>query len=214
MSRFLFTVLGTAVLLGALSPLALAGEPDGNATDCDLILAVSPKNNLGTLPAQFRYTYKCILKDSGGQLVSGYAGSRIKLDFTGCAGTNSCPNTIASDTPSSGLDGVVAWTNNLNCGGALVCGVNILKDDVLFINESNGGPQDHAGLPNASVDGGRRSPDEDGSGTVALPDVTIFKNEFNNTGTRRDYQGDVAPPHDGLTTLPDVTCFKAHFNAT
>jgi hypothetical protein len=70
-------------------------------------------------------------------------------------------------------------------------------------------------LPNASLDGGRRSPDEDGNGIVALPDLTIFRAEFNILNSpRRDYQGDISPPHNGLTELPDLTCMRAHFNAT
>lgn len=209
MSRFLFTALGTAVLLGALSPLALAGEPDPNASECDLILAVSPKNNLASLPVQFRYVYECILKDNTGQVVPAFSRARMKFDHTGCVGASTCPNQITADTDSD-LNGVMQWSTSLNCGGALTCGPNILKDDVLFKNLP-----DHAGLPNASLDGGRRSPDEDGGGTVALPDLSIFRAELNGVNNpRRDYQGDVAPPFNGLTDLNDLSTFRAHLNAT
>jgi hypothetical protein len=55
--------------------------------------------------------------------------------------------------------------------------------------------------------------DENGDGQVAIQDLSIFQQEFVNTGTRQDFRGDLAQPFDGLTAIQDLSQFQQHFTA-
>jgi hypothetical protein len=55
--------------------------------------------------------------------------------------------------------------------------------------------------------------DQLGDGVVALGDLSIFQQEFVNTGTRHDFRGDLGPTFDGLTALGDLSTFQVHFTA-
>ena len=115
---------------------------------------------------------------------------------------------IVLATTRADVNGVVRWGAALNFGGGDPCEVRILVQNVVFKTLAA-----HQGLPNNSLDGGVRSCDENGDGLVAIQDLSIFQQEFVNTGTRQDFRGDLAQPFDGLTAIQDLSQFQQHFTA-
>jgi hypothetical protein len=206
MSRFLASALGVAVLLGALSSLGVAGQPDPNQSTWGNLVGCSPKNL--TAPAAARYAFVGTLRDGAGAPIGNFPAASLELDFGSCTNPSTRPqNQIAADGPSD-ANGVVRWQTALTFGGADPCEVRVLVQNVVFKTLAA-----HQGLPNASIDGGLRSVDENGNGTVDLPDLSLFQQEFVNTGTRADWRGDLGPTFDGLTALPDLSTFQQHFTA-
>jgi hypothetical protein len=221
MSRFLVTALGTAVLLGALSPLVLAGQPDPAWCIYDSIFGCSPKNMTGDIDGTLdQYEYRVQLRGTGGSpLIEDFPASQIEIDLTGCTlPTNRISDQIPADNDSN-ANGEVFWRINGTFGGVQTCGFRVLlQNTVVFTGLA------HLGLPNSNRDGGVRSPDNfhqalaepGGDGIVGLVDFSNWRIEFNlpPTGPRFDYVGDIFPqPYDGLCTISDLSCMRNHFNA-
>ena len=208
MSRFLASALGAAVLLGALSSVSVAGNPDpafstwGNLTGC------SPKNLTASVASRYRFTGT--LRDGTNQPIPNFPASQVELDFTSCTeGHVGIPVDLQPDADNdSDVNGNVVWTVNLTFGGNDPCEVRVLVQNIVFKTLPA-----HQGLPGPSIDGGVRSPDANGDGIVALGDLGEFQGEFVNTGVRQDYKGDLGPTFDGLTALGDLGTFQAHFVA-
>lgn len=206
MSRFLASALGAAVLLGALSSLAPAGQPDPNQSTWNNLVGCSPKN--ATAPAAARYVFTGTLRDGAGAPIANFPAAQLELDFGSCLNQSTRPqNQIPADADSD-VNGVVRWQTALIFGGADPCAVRVLVQNVVFKTLAA-----HQGLPNPSIDGGLRSVDENGDGSVGLGDLSIFQQEFVNTGTRNDWRGDLGPTFDGSTGLADLSTFQQHFTA-
>ena len=217
MTRFLACALGVAVLLGALSSLALAGQPDPLNSTWDALVGVSPKNTTATV----KYRFTGTIRDGAGVPIDNFPASQLEIDFTNCLSSSTRPfNQVPSDQ-DSGPGGLVVWELNLDFGGADPCGPDILVQNVVFKSLDP-----HQGLSTGNpegplaIDGGVRSVDVNGDGSVGLPDLGGLQTEFFNTGTRLDYIGDMAPAggppgvfFDGLTGLPDLGQLQDHFFA-
>jgi hypothetical protein len=208
MSRFLASALGAAVLLGALSSVSVAGNPDPAFSTWDNLVGVSPKNLTAAVATRYRFTGT--LRDGTNQPIPNFPASQVELDFTSCSEAHvGIPADLQPDADGpSNLNGQVVWTVNLTFGGNDPCEVRVLVQNIVFKTLAM-----HQGLPGPSIDGGVRSPDATGDAIVALGDLTIFQTEFVNTGVRRDYDGDLGPTFDGLTALGDLTTFQSHFVA-
>ncbi len=208
MSRFLVSALGAAILLGAMSALALAGQPDPLESTWGNIVGCSPKNLRVTDPL-FQYTFQGTIRDGAGAPIPNFPASQLELDFTACTNPSTRPSDQVPADADSDINGNVIWKVNLNFGGGDPCEVQVLVQNVVFKTLAG-----HQGLPGPEIDGGVRSVDEDGSGTVALVDLTIYQQEFRNTtGNRFDYKGDLSQPYDGQTALTDLTWWQRHFRA-
>lgn len=206
MSRFLVSALGAAILLGALSTLVLAGQPDPNQSTWGNLVGCSPKNT--TAPVNARYSFVGTIRDGAGAPIANFPASQLELDFGDCNNLSTRPSDQIPADGDSNINGQVVWTVNLNFGGKDPCAVRVLVQNVVFKTLAS-----HQGLPNAQIDGGVRSVDENGDGLVALSDLGEFQQEFVNTGTRRDYVGDLGPVFDGLTALADLGTYQQHFTA-
>ena len=114
-------------------------------------------------------------------------------------------NLVSADE-NSNINGLVYWEVGLTFGGADPCQVLVRVQGDVFATVPG-----HQGLPPAEIDGGVRSPDQNGDGLVALGDLSIFQQEFVNNGQRLDYRGDLSRPCDGVTALADLSCFQIHF---
>jgi hypothetical protein len=206
MSRFLVTALGTAVVLGAMASPVLAGQPDPNQSTFDALIGASPKNQ--TVTAGNEFIYDGILRDGAGVPIGDFPAAQVELDFTSCTNPSTRPSDqIGADTDSDTNTGRVFWDLGLTFGGADPCEVRVLVQNVVFEALDGGGS-----VPCAQIDGGLRSPDEDGGGTITLGDFTTWRAEFNNPGPNcNDWRGDL--DLNGATTLSDLTRFRAHFNA-
>jgi hypothetical protein len=193
-----------AVLLGALSTLALAGQPDPNQSTWGNVVGCSPKNLTAPPPAQYIFTGT--IRDGAAAPIADFPASQLELDFGSCTNQSTRPaDQIVADS-NSNANGLVTWRVNLNFGGGDPCAVRILVQNVVFKTLlADGSGQ--------AIDGGLRSPDQNGDGGVALGDLSLFQQEFVNTGVRHDYRGDLAPPFDGNTALGDLSVFQGHFTA-
>lgn len=205
MSRFLVCALGVAVLLGALSTLVLAGQPDPNQSTWGNLVGCSPKNL--TAPVASRYVFTGTIRDGAGAPIANFPASQLELDFGACTNPSTRPADQIQADGDSNINGAVTWTTALNFGGGDPCSVRVLVQNVVFktliANGTNPG----------GIDGGVRSVDENGDGSVALADLGIFQQEFVNTGVRQDYRGDLGPVFDGNTALADLGTFQQHFTA-
>ena len=149
MSRFLASALGAAVLLGALSSVGLAGQPDPNQSTWNNLVGCSPKNT--TAPVASRYTFQGTLRDGAGAPIVNFAAAALELDFGSCLNTSTRPqNQIPADAPSD-VNGVVRWSTALTFGGGDPCEVRVLVQNVVFKTLAS-----HQGLPGPSIDGGVR----------------------------------------------------------
>ncbi len=205
MSRFLVCALGVAVLLGALSTLVLAGQPDPNQSTWGNLVGCSPKNL--TAPPASRYVFTGTIRDGAGAPIANFPASQLELDFGACTANSTRPADQIQADGDSNINGVVTWTTALNFGGGDPCSVRVLVQNVVFKTLIADGTNP------GGIDGGVRSVDENGDGSVALADLGIFQQEFVNTGVRRDYRGDLGPVFDGNTALADLGTFQQHFTA-
>jgi len=205
MSRFLVSALGVAVLLGALSTLVLAGQPDPNQSTWGNLVGCSPKNL--TAPVNSRYVFTGTIRDGAGAPIANFPASQLELDFGSCLSPSTRPADQIQADGDSNINGVVTWTVNLNFGGGDPCEVRVLVQNVVFKTLIDDGTNP------GGTDGGVRSVDENGDGSVALADLGIFQQEFVNTGVRHDYRGDLGPVFDGATALADLGTFQQHFTA-
>jgi hypothetical protein len=170
------------------------------------VVGCSPKNL--TAPMAARYSFTGTVRDGAGAPIANFPASQLELDFGSCLQPNTRPqNQIPADNDSN-MNGLVTWTTNLTFGGGDPCEVRVLVQNVVFKTLAP-----HAGLPDAQLDGGVRSPDGNGSGTMQLIDLGIFQTEFTNTGTRQDYRGDLGPTFNGQCSLVDFGTFQQHFTA-
>jgi hypothetical protein len=205
MSRFLVSALGAAVLLGALSTLALAGQPDPNQSTWGNLVGCSPKNLTTSAPT--RYSFTGTIRDGAGAPIANFPASQLELDFGACTNPSTRPaDQIAADGDSN-VNGGVTWSTNLNFGGGDPCQVRVLVQNVVFKTLISDGTNP------GGIDGGVRSVDQNGDGSVALTDLAQFQQEFVNTGVRHDYRGDFGPTFDGQTGLTDLATFQSHFVA-
>jgi hypothetical protein len=200
-------VITLAVLAGPGS--ADETLPDNHTSTWDNTIGVSPKNQ--AVPGTHRYQFTGTLRDGPGNPIGNFPAAQIKLDFGGCLNPSTRTASQIRADADTDANGFVIWSLNLDFGGGDPCGARVLVQNVVFKTLAA-----HIGLPNASLDGGVRSPDENGDGLIGLADLGIFQTEFVNTGTRLDYRGDLAQANgafDGLTTLTDLAFFQAHFVA-
>src|SRR5688572_3619416 len=208
MSRFLASALGAAVLLGALSSVSVAGNPDPAFSTWGNLMGCSPKNLTAAVATRYRFTGT--LRDGTNQPIPNFPASQVELDLTSCTeGHVGIPVDLQPDADAnSDVNGNVVWTVNLTFGGNDPCEVRVLVQNIVFKTLPA-----HQGLPGPQIDGGVRSPDANGDGIVALGDLGEFQGEFVNIGVRQDYKGDLGPTFDGLTALGDLGTFQAHFVA-
>lgn len=204
MSRFLVSALGVAVLLGAFTPLVLAGQPDPNQSTWGEIVGCSPKNLRAPLSA--RYRFEGTIRDGAQAPIANFPATQLELDFTNCTNPSTRPADEIQADGDSNANGLVVWTVALNFGGGDPCAVRVLVQNVVFKTLR----ADGSGNP---IDGGLRSPDENGDGSVSLLDLVQFQQEFTNIGTRHDFRGDLQQPFDGSTSLADLVQFQQHFTA-
>jgi hypothetical protein len=198
MARFLVSALGAAILLGLVSTLVFAGQPDPGQSGGEDRIGCSPKNICVTGTAQYVYEYT--LRDNNGAPVVGFPASQVELRFTACTNPSTRPlNEIPADTDSDN-SGIVRWIVNLNFGGADPCEVDVLVQNVEFFSI--------AGF-DTDVCGGLRSPDENGDGLVALADLSIWQQAFVNQTPA--WQGDLAETHDCSIALGDLSVWQQHF---
>ena len=132
--------------------------------------------------------------------------SQLELDFINCANPSTRPAEEIQADADSDPNGLVTWTVALTFGGGDPCAVRVLVQNVVFktlLADGSGNP----------IDGGLRSVDANGDGSVSLTDLVVFQQEFTNTGTRHDYRGDLGQPFDGQTSLVDLVWFQNHFSA-
>ncbi len=196
----LFAVTSAGV---ALSQISL---PDPHLSTFDSLIGASPKNTV--VAEGYRYRFGGILRDMGGKPIQNFPYSQMQLDFTACTRPSTRP---ADRIPADGdtdVNGYVYWEYRLEFGGSDPCAILVRVQNVLFATILA-----HQGLPDPAIDGGLRSVDANGNGTIALEDLSSFQQEFVNTGTRVDYAGDLAQPFDGLTDLRDLAWFQTHFTA-
>jgi len=212
-----------AILIGALaitvpvvSPVYAIGPPsaeksvfgEGAANSSHEFIArpfcVSPKNVC--VPASCRCRFEGILRDGQGVPIPNFPASQVVLDFGACGNPSTRPMDRVPADENSNVNGLVYWEVGLNFGGADPCQVVVRVQNQIFATIPG-----HQGLPPDQIDGGVRSPDQNGDGLVALGDLSTFQQEFVNTGTRLDYRGDISPPCDGATALADLSCFQVHF---
>lgn len=209
MSRFLASALGAAVLLGALSSVSVAGNPDPAFSTWGNLVGCSPKNLTAAVATRYRFTGT--LRDGTNQPIPNFPASQVELDFTSCSeGHVGIPVDLQPDADAdSDVNGNVVWTVNLTFGGNDPCEVRVLVQNIVFKTL----PAHQNGV--IGIGGGVRSPDANGDGIVALGDLGEFQTEFvnNNPNNRFDYKGDLGPTFDGLTALGDLGTFQAHFVA-
>jgi len=212
MSRSLITALGAAALLGAFSTLALAGQPDPLTCTWDDLVGVSPKNL--TVGQPFRYIFDGNVRDSGGVPIADFPAEQLELDFTFCTNPSSRPaDQIVADA-NTDIDGRAVWTVNLAFGGGDPCSVRVLVQNVVYKTLAR-----HQSLSNENpespilIDGGMRSPDENGDTFVSAQDLSLFQQEFArpNGQVRLDWRGDLGPVFNGTCSAQDLSTFQQHF---
>jgi len=202
---YMLSPMALAVLLATLQSAAAMAQPNAATSTFDPVIGFSPQNNCVSLTPATRYRYSGTLRNAAGAPVANFPAADVVLDFSLCTRQTSRPVTIPADYPSSST-GVVLWDVSLAHGGADPCGVRVLVGGEEFYVLAA-----HQGLPGPSIDGGIRSPDDDGDGDIDLLNLSTFQQEFVNTGARRDYLGDLARPFDGITALGDLVTYQAHF---
>jgi len=213
--RAAILIAALAILIPASSQVLAAGPPSaeksvfGGDGASQLVAAppfcVSPKNVC--VPAPCRCRLEGILRDSQGVPIPNFPASQVLLDFGACSNPSTRPMNRVPADENSDVDGRVYWEVGLNFGGADPCAVVVRVQNQVFATISG-----HQGLPPNGIDGGVRSPDQNGDGLVALGDLSVFQQEFTNVGQRFDYRGDMTLPCDGATALADLSCFQVHFS--
>jgi hypothetical protein len=201
-SLALTAVIGATILLQLPMP-ALAQLPEFVHSTFDSVIGVSPVNF--QVPPRCKYRFEGILRDGNGNPVPHFPASLVELDFSECLSSSTRPFDQIPADEDSDEEGRVYWENGLGFGGADPCRVLVLVQNVPFHIVPG-----HRGLPGPLRDGGVRSPDADGRGSVGLPDLGALQTEFFNTGIRQDYIGDLAPPFDGQTNLADLGMAQCH----
>jgi len=210
-SNRMVAVCMSVVFLGLACPrFSHASTPDPLNCTWGSTVAVSPKNR--TAMVNFRYQFTGTLRDASGAPIAAFPANQLMLDFSLCGEPSTrLQDNIRADGDSD-INGTVKWSLNLNFGGADPCGARVLVQNIVFKIL-----RPHQGLPNVNLDGGLRSPDENGDGVISLADLAIFREEFVNMGPLRfDYRGDIGQPagqFDGITSLVDLSFFQAHFVA-
>ena len=164
-------------------------------------VGVSPKNMVVPPSARYSYCFRLINPDNC-QPVVDFPPSQVELRFTLCGEASTRPtNEIMADTHSDG-EGRIFWDASLAFGGSDPCSVDVLVQNAVFWTIA-GVDQD--------LNGGVRSPDENGDGVVSLTDLVIWRSSF-VTGNPR-YHGDLGPEFDNTTSLSDLQTWQLHFVA-
>jgi hypothetical protein len=166
--------------------------------------------NNSVVPEPYRYAFRGIIRATDGTPIANFPASMMELDFSACHEPSTRPADQIQADRDSDEQGNVVWSQNLNFGGADPCPVRVLIQNVVFAVLAP-----HQGLPDEAIDGGVRSPDENGDGRIAMDDLVIFQREFVNAEIlRREYwRGDLGPVFDGRTGLDDLCTFQVHFTA-
>ena len=209
--RAAIPIAALAITLVVSSPVLAAGPPSAQQPSAEQSvftapLCVSPKN--ACVQGACRCRFEGILRDSQGVPIPNFPASQVVLDFGACNNPSTRPADRIPADENSNVNGLVYWEVGLTFGGADPCGVLVRVQNQIFATIPG-----HQGLPPDQIDGGVRSFDENGDGQIGLGDLSIFQQEFVNTGQRFDYRGDFGPPHDGITSLADLSCFQVHFVA-
>jgi hypothetical protein len=185
-------------------PAISAGLPSAQQSVFTTQFCVSPKNLC--VPVSCRCRFEGILRDAQGMPIANFPASQVVLDFTACANPSTRPQDRIPADRNSDANGLVYWEEGLHFGGADPCEVLVRVQNEVFATIPG-----HQGLPDPQIDGGVRSPDMNGDGLVAIQDLSVFQQEFVNSGPRFDYRGDIAMPCDGLTSIVDLGFFQCHF---
>jgi hypothetical protein len=199
-TRTSIAAAGIAVLFLIVSGPALANVPSPGQSTFGDCLGVSPKNL--TAPEGCRYRYEGTLRDEQGAPVPNFPAFAIVLDFSDCTNPSTRPaDRIEADGPSD-ANGNIHWEYMLAFGGADPCAVRVRVQNAVFHVIPG-----HQGLPAPEHDGGVRSPDVNGDGSIALMDLAAFQQSFINQGP--DWLGDF--DCDGIIALGDLSFFQCDF---
>jgi hypothetical protein len=217
-------IAGSAILV-FLVAASVSAQPLPDPAQCtwDRILGSSPKNCVVSAP--YRYRFTGTLRDSAGAPIADYPPCDLRLDFASCNAPSSRLYTAINPDAASDANGVVVWEANLTFGGADPCRVLILARLPGLPWATLAMIDQHLGLSTSCpegpvvIDGGIRSPDENGDHCLTLADLAIFACEFSrcqctpgNT-VRRDYEGDLGPQFVGVPTLSGLGTFVVHYTA-
>ena len=187
-------VTTTLTLAGiAFAGAALANVPDPAQSTFGNRLGRSPKNVEVANPV-FQYTYSGVLRNAAGQPIPNWPANDIRLDINA-----PCQNPVQllADGPSD-ANGNVAWgVVKLDQGGGSCLAANVVQVRILSIGVFK------------SL-GEVTSPDQNGDGFVALPDLGAFQAAFVNGGPQ--YQGDL-DLQGGAPNLSDLSFFQRHFTS-
>jgi hypothetical protein len=205
-SRYLLLLIGLVLLeIGtAVAPAGANPIPDPIFSFGEERLAASPNNQ--TVDPSAVYTYRYWLRDANNDPIAFFPPSQVWLDFTDCTRPSTRPSSEIHPESDSNQDGEMVWRESLTWGGADWCEVVVKMMGVTF-TVLEGGDAGGGSLPA----GGPRSPDIDGDGLIAVPDVARWQQSF-VTGAP-PWIGDLAPPFDGTVALADFVVWQKHFVA-
>lgn len=176
----------------AVAGMALANVPDPQQSTFDARLGRSPKN-VEVADPNVDYTFSGVLRNAAGQPIANWPTGDIELEIKA-----PCQNPVVLNPSSTDANGNVVWNNvRLDQGGGSCTGTAVVEIRIVSI-----------GLFETLNE--VTSPDEDGSGTVALSDLVVFQTAFVGGGPQ--YQGDLNLS-GGAPDLTDLVFFQRHFVA-
>ena len=169
--------------------------PDTGNSTFQNRLGRSPRNTEVADPT-FQYTYRGTIRTMAGAPVVGWPAADIVLEIG-----SPCPNPISlhPDGPSD-ANGQVVWGADKidQAGGGACTGPSAVRIRLISI-----------GIFKVLQE--VTSPDHDGDGVVALPDLSTFQQAFINGGPQ--FSGDL-DLSGGAPNLADLQFFQRHFTAT
>ena len=177
----------------AVAGMAMANIPDVTQSSFGNRLGRSPKNvEVGN--ATFQYTYSGVLRNSVGAPIAGWPAADILLEINA-----PCQNPVQlTPVGNSDANGNVTWNAvKLDQGGGSCAGANVADVRIVSIGIFK---------TLTSV----TSPDEDGNGVIALPDLGTFQSAFTSGGPA--HQGDLNLS-GGVPDIGDLGFFQQHFVA-
>jgi hypothetical protein len=177
----------------AVAGMAMANIPDPAQSTFGNRLGRSPKNVEVGNPT-FQYTYSGVLRNAAGTPIAGWAAADIVIDINA-----PCQNPVVlTASGPSDANGNVTWNaSKLDQGGGSCTGASVADVRIVSIGVFKT-------LTTVT------SPDENGDGSIALPDLGTFQQAFVN-GTPL-YQGDLNLS-GGAPDLSDLSFFQQHFVA-
>jgi hypothetical protein len=186
-------------------PVLAQPVPSPVHSTCEPFLGTSPKNNSPTLPAQFRYVFRVVLRDQNGQPINGWPATRLRLNFANTSNPGHPP--YAPPDGQSDALGRVEFSYGLTFGGADPGSVVIEYDP--YGSGTSWVALLHTEDYSTNPCGGVRSPDINGDQLVTLSDLAAWQQAFVTQSPA--YVGDLAQPFDCLISLIDLAWFRQHF---